>query len=245
MFKMPDRRRIYLLRHAEAAYVADDGTVTDDPNNVALTRAGRVQARKQSAILANVEFDRAVCSGLRRTVETATIVLAGRETPLLEQQPDLIEIQGGSQLPEDEDHGMANWLRHMVNPWADATEPDARFLGGELFADFEARVTPAFDAIVADTSWNTLLLVAHGGVNSLIFNHILHLPWQGDVAIEQDNACINIIDVDCDEPGGAVRHLIRAVNLTGYNLNKSGIVLTNMESSVLRISEILGDGEER
>jgi hypothetical protein len=55
MFQAPDRRRIYLLRHAEAAYISEEGTVTDDPRNVPLTATGRIQARKQSAILASVE----------------------------------------------------------------------------------------------------------------------------------------------------------------------------------------------
>ena len=48
MFETPNRRRIFLLRHGEAAYVAEDGTVTDDPRNVPLTANGRIQARKQA-----------------------------------------------------------------------------------------------------------------------------------------------------------------------------------------------------
>ena len=51
MFEMPNRRRIYLMRHGEAAYVAADGTVTNDPRNVPLTPTGQIQARKQAAVL--------------------------------------------------------------------------------------------------------------------------------------------------------------------------------------------------
>ena len=239
MFEHPSRRRIFLLRHAEAAYVADDGTVTDDPNNVPLTRLGRIQARKQAAILASVEFDKAVCSGLPRTRETATLILAGRTHPLLEEQPNLIEIQGGSHTPDPNDPDLAEWLRHLSNPWADATGPDARFLDGERFAAFEGRVVPAFENLVRDLSWQTLLLVLHGAVNRQILNHVLKLGWRGDVSIEQDNACINIIDVDCNDEGEPERYLLRAINLTGYNLNKSGLLLTSMESTALRVSQQL------
>ncbi len=87
MFEQPNRRRIYLLRHGEAAYVSDDGEMTTDARMVPLTRIGRIQARKQAAVLASVDFDRAICSGLPRTRETATIVLAQRETPELEVVP--------------------------------------------------------------------------------------------------------------------------------------------------------------
>ena len=237
MFEKPDRRRIYLLRHAEAAYVADDGTVTTDPRNVPLTAVGRIQARKQSAVLASIAFDRAICSGLPRTRETAGLILAGRAEPELEDIPALEEINGGGRDQPVED--VAAWLGHIANPWAGAEHPDATFMGGERFADFAARITPAFDSIVTDPSWRTLLLVLHGAVNRMIFNHVLGLGWQGRVSIEQDNCCINVIDVDTDEDGAVGRFLIRAVNLTGYDLNKSDTFLTSMEQTAARIAETL------
>ena len=240
MFEHPHRRRIFLLRHAQAAYVHEDGTVTDDPRNVTLTNLGRQQARKQAAVLASIPFDRAVCSGLPRTVETARLILAGRENPALETEPALEEIRGAGMA-----YGRAGspaWLEELANPWAAAEEPGARYLGGEKFADFGARVTPAFDRIVAGRGWTNLLLVLHGAVNRRILNHVLGLPWQKRVSIEQDNCCINIVDVDSDGDGVVARYLIRAVNLTGYNLNKSDIVLTTMEQAALRVGEALGAG---
>ena len=243
MFELPDRRRIYLLRHAEAAYVAEDGTVTSDPRQVGLTDTGRVQARKQSAVLASVPFDRAICSGLPRTRQTAGIILADREQPGLEAITALEEIQGGNR---DQPQGsVTEWLQRVANPWAAADQPEAKFLGGERFVDFAARVTPAFDAIVADPGWRCLLLVLHGAVNRMIFNHVMGLTWQGRMSIEQDNCCINIIDVDTDTSsvgadGSAARYLVRAVNLTAYDLNKSGFWLTTMEQTAARIAETLG-----
>ena len=237
MFEHPNRRRIFLLRHADAAYIHQDGTVTDDPRSAPLTELGRQQARKQAAVLASVPFDRAICSGLPRTVETAELVLAGRQTLPLEKQPALEEIRGAERAYGRED--TAARIREIANPWAAASEPGARFLGGEKFSDFAARVTPAFDAIVSAGDWTNLLLVLHGAVNRTILNHVLGLPWQRRVIIEQDNCCINIIDVDADEFGAVTRYLIRAVNLTGYNLNKSGIVLTTMEQAARRVSEVL------
>jgi probable phosphoglycerate mutase len=227
------------MRHGEAAYVAEDGTVTDDPRNVTLTANGRIQARKQAAVLASVPFDRAICSGLPRTRETATLVLAGRETPILEVVPELEEINGGGGDQPIADRRA--WLKHVANPWAGADHPEATFMGGERFVDFSGRVTPAFDAIVADPSWQTLLLVLHGAVNRMIFNHVLGLSWQARVTIEQDNCCINVVDVDTDPKGEVSRFLVRVVNLTSYDLNKSDVFLTSMEHTAARISEQMFD----
>ena len=236
MFQPPDRRRIYLMRHAEAAYVQEDGSLALDSRQVGLTSLGRQQARKQAAVLASIPFDRAICSGLRRTRETAALVLAGREAPTLEIEPALEEIRPGNReaLPAD----VEAWLRHVANPWAGAEAPDARFIGGERFTDFGARVRPAFRRIVNADDWTHLLLVAHGAVNRCILNAVLDLPWRGAATIEQDNCCINIIDVDRGADGGVTRYLLRTVNLTAYNLNKSGIVLTTMEQGAKRLSEL-------
>jgi probable phosphoglycerate mutase len=235
-FRMPDRRRIYLMRHAEAAYVREDGTPAPDGRVVPLTPIGRDQAARQADALRHVHFDRAVCSGLPRTVETAGIVLAGRSAPALEVIPDLEEIQSGHAQAPAED--FAAWIAHVANPWADAAAPDARFIGGERFRDFEARVLPAFTELLADTRWRTLLLVLHGAVNRVLLNHVMNLPWQGAMSIEQDPACFNVIDVDGipGAPGRVERFLVRAVNVTAWNLTKDGIELTDMERTAQRIA---------
>lgn len=232
MFELPDRRRIYLMRHGEAAYLKDDETVVDDTRLVPLTEFGREQVHKQAELLAGVEFDRAVCSGLPRTVETAEIILEGRDGPALEIAESMAEIEGTrDHQPED----LKAWIAHIANPWADAHDPDARFIGGETFGEFAARVLPAFETLIAARDWRTLLLVLHGGVNRLLLNHVMGLPFAGTLTIEQDTACLNIIDVDTRDHRVS-RYLVRAINVTGYNLSKAGIHLTDMERAAQRIA---------
>ena len=236
MFEDPDRRRLFLLRHAEAAYIRDDGSVAPDVRVVGLTADGRVQARCHRDVLAAVPFDRAVCSGLERTRETASILLEGRDKPTLEVVPALEEVRGGERRTEVPDP--AAWIRHIANPWATAAETDARFLGGERFRDLEARVLGAFDELIADASWRNLLVVAHGGVNRVIMNRVMNTPWQAGVSIEQDACCINIVDLDMKDRRVA-RFLVRALNITGYNLNKVGIRLTDMERTAERVAGLI------
>ena len=242
MLTFPRRRRIYLMRHGEAAYVAADGTVTDDPRSVPLTPTGRAQAQTQGQVLADVKIDRVICSGLPRTQETASLVVAQSkhaQNAEIEVIAELEEIQGMKEpreWPPNDGRSVAEALADMANPWANGAHPEATFLGGEPFADFAQRVTTHWERIVADDSWETALLVLHGGVNRMIFNHTIGLSWRGDLCIEQDNCCINIIDMDDTTPR---RYLIRGVNITAYNLSKDGIVLTNMEATAKRVADTL------
>jgi probable phosphoglycerate mutase len=238
MFEMPDRRRIYLMRHGEAAYVSQDGEVTTDPRNVPLTAIGREQAQIQGHTLASIDFDRAVCSGLPRTKQTAELVLAQSEfdPPDIEFVPQMEEIRGGGPEARDPEMDPREAIANIANPWANGAAPGSRFLGGELFSDFAARIVAGWEELLANKDWQIMLLVLHGAVNRMIFNHISGLDWQAEFCVEQDNCCINVIDVD-GTPNR--RYLVRTVNLTTYNLSKEGIVLTNMEETAKRIAEIL------
>jgi broad specificity phosphatase PhoE len=63
------RRRIYLMRHAEAAYFdVDESGRPLRPADVSLTGLGREQARASARILAPVCFDRVIASSLARAL---------------------------------------------------------------------------------------------------------------------------------------------------------------------------------
>jgi broad specificity phosphatase PhoE len=67
-----------------------------------LTSAGEEQARAGPAALAEVDFDRVITSGLRRTTETARIVAPGCEP---ESWPELRELRAGH-VAEIAHHGL-------------------------------------------------------------------------------------------------------------------------------------------
>src|SRR5579871_5051440 len=89
------RRRICLMRHGHVDYLARHVVQSGDIHSVPLTPRGRSQAEAAGKAFAHVEFDRAICSGLPRTRETAEVVLSfQRHAPSLEVVLDLVEIQG-------------------------------------------------------------------------------------------------------------------------------------------------------
>ncbi len=85
------RHRVFLMRHGEVSYFDQDGRPVN-PKHVALTERGREQSKAAAAALADVAFDRAVCSGLPRARQTAEIVLAGRDLAI-ESTTSSISIQ--------------------------------------------------------------------------------------------------------------------------------------------------------
>jgi probable phosphoglycerate mutase len=177
-----------------------------------------------AALLADVELDYALCSGLPRTRETAELVLAGRALPL-GVEPALEEVEAGRALELS--------LAQIAHPFEGAG-PGARFLGGEPLDAFRARVLAAVERQLAAASWRSALFVCHGAVNRVI------LAWAlgGDVAawaaLEQDPCCLNVVDVDIDPARGTLlRRLVRAVNVTPYDLAKRDIRLTSLEHTAV------------
>ena len=211
------------MRHAEAAYVGADGRVTRDPRTVPLSARGRREAAAMGELLGSVHFDRAVCSGLARTVETAELVLHDKRLPL-ERVPELEEVRGGR------DRGRPFQARDLAYSIWDAAQPDGRFLDGESFAELRARVMGAVERLVAQPSWTRLLLVAHGGVNRVILAWALGAALESAPRMEQDSACLNVIDLDHDADSGAlVRTLVRALNVTAADPAKHERWLTTLE----------------
>jgi len=218
------RRRIYLMRHAEAAYLDSDGRMARDPREVPLTAHGRREAAAMGALLAPAHFDRAICSGLPRTVETAEIVLADKRLPL-ERLFQLEEVKGGRRGP-----GIPFTARDVAYSIWQAEHPEGRFLGGESFAELRARVLGAVEGITAQPDWRRLLLVAHGGVNRVILSWALGAPLGAMPRMEQDSACLNVIDLDHDPGTNALlRTTVRALNVTAADPAKHERWLTSLE----------------
>ena len=95
-----------------------------------------------------------------------------------------------------------------------AHEPDARFLGGERYSDFYGRVVQAAESLLADGSWTSAALFAHGGTNAALLGWVTGLGMAAFGAFDQQTCCLNVIDFDVHEHSGVVRKTIRAMNVT-------------------------------
>lgn len=218
----PCRRRAYILRHAEVSYFDGDGKPVD-PRAVFLTHEGRRHAEAIADALREVSLDRAVCSALARTRETAEIALGGRDL-IIEDLPKLREIRAG-RLREVPANRLEAELAHGFDR---AGEVGARFVGGEEFAEFQARVLEGWDEILGGAPWTQLLLVAHDAVNRVLLGWALGADLSVMAGFEQDMCCLNIVDMDVRD-GKVDRAFVKAMNVTPYNLSKQSLNLTTME----------------
>ena len=224
------RRRIHLLRHAEAAYFDAEGRRTNDSRIVPLTERGREQAALMRDLLADVPLDAVVVSGLPRTVETADIVTQGRSLPR-RVEPLLEEISGGTigELPPE------RIIPDIAYAFFHAGHETGRYRDGEHFEPFVRRCQEGIEKVLAWQDWNNLLLVAHGGVNRALLCWALSAPIASFPVFEQDSCCLNIIDVDMTPEGDVVRRFIRAVNITPYDLPKRHHRMTTLEGMAKRM----------
>lgn len=216
------RRRVYLMRHADVSYFDTDGRPLD-PRSVPLTAEGRRQAQAAAQLLADVRVDLAICSGLARTVETARIVLGARSLTL-HDDVRLKEVRAGRFADIAPEHRE----RIIGYAYETAAEPDGRFIGGERWTDFGARVGAAWNALIARDDWHSVLLVAHDGVNRVLMSQLVGAGLAGLRAFEQDPACINMIELDVTA-GTVERAYLRAVNIAAYDLVRDGKHLMVME----------------
>jgi len=232
------RRRIYLMRHGHVDYFSAEVVRTRDTRMVTLTERGRLEAQAAGRAFAAVTFDRAICSGLPRTRETAQLVLEQIPgAPDLEIEPAFVELYGGSANAKSRQELVATMSFHFEK----AAEPGATMLeGGESFAAAQERAVDAMRGLLRAPAWRQILIVAHEGINRLILSWACRAGLTAAGAFEQDTGCINVLDFDMvPSEGGApgpeiARAIVKAINLTPYNYLKHGMNLTSLEAIFAR-----------
>jgi broad specificity phosphatase PhoE len=211
------------MRHGSVNYFAPDGKPIA-PETVPLNDLGIDQARAAGKLFAEhgVRFDRIITSGLARTEQTAQHVLESSGHQVLRQQrPALQEIRGGRLATIAEKD-----LLHSFTAATDGVvDEDVQFLGGETIGQMLDRVLPEIDAIRADKTWDTLLLVLHGAVNRAILSYLLTGQRQLLGGFEQSPACINVLDIG----EARVDIVLRMVNLSPLDWLQPGNRKTTME----------------
>jgi broad specificity phosphatase PhoE len=193
-FQLPKRRRIFLMRHGDVTYFDATGRAID-PETVPLNANGREQASAAGRVFAEqqIRFDRVIVSGLPRTIETAQRVLAETGQHIeLEIEPALQEIRGGklSNIPP------ADIEAAFLGVFDGIVPEETRFLDGETIGSLFDRVLPAIAALREDPSWDTVLLVLHGGVNRAVLSHAITAGGRTFFGhLSQATGCINALDV--------------------------------------------------
>lgn len=219
-----ERRRVYLFRHGAVDYVGADGKVVPEPDAVSLNQRGCEEADAMREIFADVPVDRAICSALNRTRETAERVLAGRAVEVA-TDPGFNEIR-----PAMERQAEFDLYRDIAYSHWRAVEPGAQFLGGEHYAAFFERISVAMEDLVAQDDWHNIALFAHGGTNAAVIGWATGLGLGAFGVVDQATCCLNIIDFDVDRDRRVLRKVVRGLNITAHDPTKAGRHSGDMEA---------------
>lgn len=198
---MVGKTRIYLLRHGEVV-----GFETPSYNghaDVGLTERGVAQYHQLKERLADAGITACYSSDLSRCVIGARIIgeRLGIEPVLKSELRELnIGVWEGLTWTEIVARYPEQWqarLDDLVN---------YRVPGGENLLDLAARGVPVLRRIVSAHRGESVLVVAHGGMNRVLLLDAIGAPLSSLFNIEQRYACLNMVDYY--EDGRAVVNLL-------------------------------------
>lgn len=151
---------LYLIRHGETDYNRRR-IMQGRRINSQLNDTGRRQAEAVARRLADVSFDAAYASSLRRAIETAEIITADRPGLPIRQLPDLDEMSWGIHEGEPWSAQLESSLAAMRARW-DQRDFAHRVEEGESILDVQERGLRAIEEIVHRHPGETVLVVTHG-----------------------------------------------------------------------------------
>lgn len=185
----PSMTHLYLVRHGQVAKSRPRSY--NGQQDVPLSPLGMQQMARLSDWAVARGIAAVYSSDLQRASYGADLISKRCTVPVV-STPDLREKHFGRW----EGLTYEEAARQFPNEWADwMTDPaDARPPNGETYREVHARVIPRLQRLLHDHAGQTVLMLAHGGVNRVILCHALALPLRHVFRIEQDYAALNRID---------------------------------------------------
>lgn len=182
--------KLILVRHGETDW--NKNSRFQGNKNIALNRTGEKQADKLAQRLAQEEINIIYSSNLDRAYKTAQII-ARKHKLEVHQKEHLQEIDFGvwegltyKQIQKQYPEQFEKWEKNPVK-----NNPQQ----GENLKDIETRVFTILESILAEHQEETILVVAHGGVNRVIISNLLGMPLNKCWRLNQNNTAVNVINI--------------------------------------------------
>lgn len=180
--------RLYLIRHGQT--ILNQKKCYYGVTDVALNEEGMKQAAGLASLFKDISFDYVVSSPLLRAMQTAKLVLDGRDLPireddrLMEQNFGIFEGLTYQEVMNKYPEEYEAWNKDFSN---------YRIPGGESFSDVRARV----DSFIRDLpKEGTVLLTAHKGTLGHLTASLLGLSLTGYWNFVFDQDCYSCIDIE-------------------------------------------------
>lgn len=188
-----ERTRLFLIRHGQVE--GHEEKRYNGQGNIPLTARGRRQLEAVAGRLAGVPLDAVWSSDLDRCRYGAEQLAAARALTVV-YSPALRELHVGEWEGRTWQELQASYPVEWQARLDDIVH--YRIPGGESFLDAARRVRAALAKLLAAHPGQNVALVAHGGVNRIILLDALGAPLDRVFCLEQDYACVNVIDYFAD-----------------------------------------------
>lgn len=158
---------LYFARHGETVHNKNKcyyGSIDVD-----ITENGILQAEKGSELLRNIDFNKVYVSEMKRTVQTANILLKDKQCSLIQDKRineinfGVFEGKGYNELEKLYSKEWKLWC----SDWKGFTPPQ-----GESYIEFYARIKSFMDDILKLDEDN-VLIVTHSGVIRSVYCYLL------------------------------------------------------------------------
>jgi alpha-ribazole phosphatase/probable phosphoglycerate mutase len=182
--------RVFLLRHGETFWNAD-GNRYCGRTDIGLTEKGMAQAHMVKTQLARTDLAAVYSSPLQRARITAEIA-SGKDV-LTDDR--IIEADFGQWEGKTKEEFLAeipdSWTKWMADPFQHRAGNT-----GETGAEIVSRVDAFFQQLLQAHQNQTVLVVAHNGVNRLYMAHKLGMPLSNYRQLVQHNSSITCFELD-------------------------------------------------
>ncbi len=182
--------RLLLIRHATND-LQKDGVLAGWTPGVHLNQAGRAQAEALAQRLTPVEIEAIYTSPLERTRETAEIVAAPHELPVVARE-GLGEVRFGRWTKE----ALEKLRRRRLWRAVQFTPSTMRFPGGESFYEMQTRIVAELERLRAKHPKQTIVVVSHADVIKAAVAHYagVHLDLFQRLIISPASLTVLVLD---------------------------------------------------
>jgi phosphoserine phosphatase len=193
--------RVIILRHGQSSYNSQ-GRIQGRSDLSVLTDRGLEDARLTGEAFQGLKFDKVYCSPLQRAQQTAATVLSGlgqqdrlqADDRLLEIDLPLWETMFNQEVRDKYAAEYRTWKEcphelKMRLPQADGTERDF-FPVLALYA----QATAFWQEILPLHQEQTILIVAHNGINRALISTALAIPARLYHSIQQSNCGVTVLN---------------------------------------------------
>ena len=180
--------KIYLVRHGETDW--NQAGLLQGQTDIDLNAQGFAQAEEAAERLREVPFEIAFCSPLIRAVHTAETILGERKISLTTDER-LKELNFGPWEGVD--------IRTIKDASSQPFSNPGSYLppeGAESFAQLYERSAAFVQQVLLplEGNYETVLVVAHGGVNRSILNPIMNIPVSDFWHVHMGNCATAVLE---------------------------------------------------